>query len=163
MRWKGLVIGLGLVVAAGTACGQRADNVSPGAQPAPAPATSSSPSVSPPPVPGRHQTFPPADAKPVAATQADFAALPEGFPHEVWVSPDGKTLYARAEEGGCGRASAELREETPQRVVVALVEDQRQLTGRMCTMYIRYPVVSVPLVQPLGDCVVVLQSEKRPL
>jgi hypothetical protein len=41
------------------------------------------------------------------------------------------------------------------------VENQSQLKGQMCTMDIRYPLVSVPLAEPLGNRTVVLISEKR--
>lgn len=95
------------------------------------------------------------------AAQADFSALPPGYPHEVWASADGRTLFARGQEGGCDRVHAELREQTAQRVVVSLVKTQSPPRGQMCTMDIRYPVVSVPLDEPLGQRTVVLRSEDR--
>jgi hypothetical protein len=97
----------------------------------------------------------------VPAAQADFSALPAGYPHEVWTSADGRTLFARAEEGGCDRVHAEMREQTAQRVVVGLVKTQAPTRGQMCTMDIRYPVVSVQLDEPLGQRTVLLRSEDR--
>lgn len=158
MRWKGLLIGFILVLVAGVACGHPSDGVSPGNPPGP----SSPPAVRPTPGPPRpFPPSPPADSKAVPAPQADFSALPAGFPHEVWVSADGRRLYVRAEEGGCGRSGAEVREETAQHVVVSLVETRSQIRGQMCTMDIRYPVVSVSLSEPLGQRIVVLRSEER--
>ncbi|GLY69783.1 hypothetical protein Atai01_64020 [Amycolatopsis taiwanensis] len=119
------------------------------------------PSAAPPPGGPSSQT-PPTDRAPVLPSQVDFGALPSDFPHEVWVSRDGKTLYIRAEEGGCGQATAEVREQTAQRVAVALVENQPQAKGQMCPMIIRYPVVQAQLAEPLGTRQVVLTMEKRP-
>lgn len=95
------------------------------------------------------------------ATQADFSALPPGYPHEVWTSADGRMVFARGQEGGCDRVHAEVREQTAQRVIVSLVKTQAPTRGQMCTMDIRYPVVSAPLDEPLGQRVVLLRSEDR--
>jgi hypothetical protein len=97
----------------------------------------------------------------VPAAQTDFSALPAGYPHEVWVSADGRTLFARGQEGGCDRVHGEVREQTAQRVMVSLVKTQSPPRGQMCTMDIRYPVVSVPQDEPLGQRTVLLLSEDR--
>lgn len=180
IRWKFLVIGLGLTLAA--ACGSTSGNSAgpPAGAPTGEPPTSQTPPPSSPspgepptsqtPAPGGPPLSlppppslpPPGDRAPVLPSQVDFSALPDGFPHEVWVSPDEKTLYIQAEEGGCDKASAEVRDQTAQRVAVALVQMHSQTKGQMCTMIIRYPVVQVQLTEPLAARQVVLTSEKRP-
>jgi hypothetical protein len=44
---------------------------------------------------------------------------------------------------------------------VDLLEIKSNLQGQMCTMDIRYPLVSVPLAAPLGHREVVLFSRTR--
>jgi hypothetical protein len=177
MRWKATIAGAGLVLLAGTACGGPAKESNP--QPVGQPAASSAQppgeatgAVPPPPAAGTMPRGPgmpvvPAPAEPpaagrtpVAAAQLDAAALPPGYPREVSVGPDGKTLMVKAQEGGCGHALAEAQEQSDQRVVVNLVETIAQ-THQMCTMDIRYPTVSVQLAAPLGNRTVVLHSERR--
>ena len=157
-----MLAGLGIVLVTATACGERPQNVP--AAGGGAPATTSSeqaPTVpSMPNRPGSSQTAP-AGSTLVPPAQLDAAQLPEDYPREVFVTADGKALYLRAEEGGCGRAGAEVREETSSQVVVNLVETKSNLQGQMCTMDIRYPLVSVPLAEPLGQRKVVLHAEKR--
>jgi hypothetical protein len=109
------------------------------------------PPVAPPPAAGRAQVPP---------VQIDSATLPKGYPREVSVGSDGKTLMIKAEEGGCGHATAEAQEQSDKQVVVNLVETTAR-THQMCTMDIRYPVVSVSLNAPLGDRMLVLHSEQR--
>lgn len=156
-----MLAGLGIVLVTATACGERADNVSPGAGANP---PSTSVSVPPPPElslrPGSSQT-PPEGSTVVPAAQVDSSNLPEDFPREVYVTSDGKTLYFRAEEGGCGRASAEVQQETAEQIVVNLRETKSSLQGQMCTMDMRYPLVSVPLSDPLGERKVVLVKLKE--
>ncbi|MTD58978.1 hypothetical protein [Amycolatopsis pithecellobii] len=149
--------GIGIVLVTATACGQRADNVSPGAGPTPPPSVSVQP---PPSQPWSAQT-PPAGSMAVQAAQVDSSKLPKDYPREVFVSADGKVLYFRAEEGGCGRASADVQQETAQQIVINLRETQTNTQGRMCTMDIRYPLVSVPLHDPLGDRKILLVSLKQ--
>ncbi|WP_158882972.1 hypothetical protein [Amycolatopsis anabasis] len=174
MRWKTTLVGAGLVLIAGTACANpAADSPKPaaGQQPgnsAPAAPPSEEPQPAPPlprgpghPVdPGRPGPPPAEGQQPVPPGQLNTSALPEGYPHEASVSSDGKTLLIKAQEGGCGRASAEPKEQSGQQVVVNLVETTAQ-TSQMCTMDIRYPTVSVQLGEPLGDRTVVLHSEQR--
>lgn len=159
---KGLLAGLGMLLLAATACGQRPDTVTPGAPPPPAPPVSSAPPRSLPPesAPWGVQT-PPADSKLVPAAQVDSSSLPPDNPHEVYVSADGKTLFFRAEEGGCGRASADVQQETADQIVVNVRETKVNTQGRMCTMDMRYPLVSVPLSEPLGDRKILLLSLKE--
>jgi hypothetical protein len=170
MRWKSLVVGFGLVLVAVTACGGQGESGSGGPSSPSSPPTSVPPS-SPPPGPSTGPVSPtqsepppppPDDRMAVPAGQVDFSALPAGFPHEVWVSRDGKTLYVRGEEGGCSRLSAEVREQSAQRVAVNLVQTRSTPKGQMCAMIIRYPVVSVPLDEPLGQRQVVVSAENRP-
>lgn len=160
--------GLGLVLLAATACGEQGGGVQPGSGGAPssseaAPTAPTIPATELPPVMpgGPRQMQPPADTTPVPASRVDSAALPSDFPREVFVSADGRQLFIRAEEGGCGRAAAEVAEQNAQQVVVDLVESRSNLAGQMCTMDIRYPVVSATLSDPLGERTVVLKSVKR--
>ncbi|WP_051385425.1 hypothetical protein [Actinokineospora inagensis] len=78
----------------------------------------------------------------------------------VWTEGGGSDVGVVAQEGGCGKASAEVGDQGPARVVLTLVET-RPARPRMCTMDIRYPRLSVRLDQPLGDRRVVLRSEQR--
>ena len=159
--------GLGLVLLAATACGERPESVQPGSGGQP----TSEPSIVAPTVPatdlppvmpgGPRQMQPPADTTQVPATRVDSAALPSDFPREVFVSADGKQLFIRAEEGGCGRAAAEVTAQDARQVVVTLVENKSNLAGQMCTMDIRYPVVSATLSEPLNERTVVLRNAKR--
>lgn len=151
MRWKGLLVGSGLVLVAVMACG--------------GPSSGSSGFVAGDPSSGGNppSSVPSGDGTPVPASQVDFSALPDGFPHEVWVSGDGRVLNVRAEEGGCGRAIAQVPEQTARRVVVDLVETRSQPRGQMCAMITRYPVVTATLAEPLGQRQVVLSAqEQRP-
>lgn len=167
MRWKATICGLGLVLLAATACGERAGTVQPGgggpASSDAAPTAPAIPSTELPPVMpgGPRQMQPPAGTTQVPATRVDSAALPSDFPREVFVSADGRQLFIRAEEGGCARASAEVTGQDARQVVVTLVESRSNLAGQMCTMDMRYPVVSATLSDPLGDRTVVLKSAKR--
>jgi hypothetical protein len=157
-----MLAGFGIVLVTATACGQRPDSVSSGAGPTPSSSATSSGSPTPdlPVRPGSSQT-PPQGSTVVPAAQVDSSRLPDDYPREVFVTADGKALYFRAEEGGCGRASAEVQQETAQQIVVNLRETQSTLQGQMCTMDIRYPLVSVPLSEPLGQRKVLLVDLKQ--
>jgi hypothetical protein len=124
------------------ACGQQADQTTPGSGSGPATL-----SVAP-------------SAGAVPATQLDASALPEGFPQEVWVQGDGKTLAVRTQEGGCGKASVEVAEQTDGQVVLTIVETQ-PTDAPVCTMDIRYPIITVTLDRPVDDRTIVLRSEQR--
>jgi hypothetical protein len=108
------------------------------------------------PPPGKPRLTVPEGSVPVPAAQIDASALPMGYPHEVWTANGGTVLNIRAQEGGCGHAFGNAVEQTPQHVVVNLSETKAQ-TGQMCTMDIRYPVISVPLAAPLDSRTVVLK------
>jgi hypothetical protein len=95
---------------------------------------------------------------PVPQERIDGTALPEGFPKSVTVTD--RTLAVQAQEGGCGKASAEVKSQTSSAVEIALVETQPAVP-QACTMDIRYPTVSVNLDQPLGERTVVLLFEQR--
>ncbi|SFK02684.1 hypothetical protein SAMN05421835_112120 [Amycolatopsis sacchari] len=155
-----MLAGIGIVLITATACGERPASVPPAAGPTPPPSTSASPWPEVPTRPGGSQQ-PPQGSVPVPASQLDVSKLSEDYPRQVSVSADGKVLYIRAEEGGCGRATGEVQQETAEQVVVNLRETQSNMQGRMCTMDIRYPLVSVPLSEPLGQRKVVLVSLKQ--
>jgi hypothetical protein len=98
---------------------------------------------------------------PVPQAQIDATALPGGYPTEVSVTDAGRTVEVKAQEGGCGKASAEVTEQTAATVRITLVETQPAAPGTMCTMDIRYPVVTATLTAPLGTRTVVLTAERR--
>lgn len=157
-----MLAGIGIVLVTVTACGERPNSASPGGG-GTAPTTSSEPAPTVPSMPARpgsSQTAP-AGSTLVPPAQIDATRLPQDFPREVFVTADDRSLYLRAEEGGCNQASAEVKEQTPAQVVVNLVETRSNKQGQMCTMDIRYPLVSVALAAPLGQRKVVLTSEKR--
>lgn len=108
---------------------------------------------------GTGQTAVPGSAgsDPVPAGKLDAAALPKQFPREVYTANGGTILVVRAEEGGCQHALGEAVEQTPQHVVVNLSETKAE-TGKMCTMDLRHPVISVALAAPLGERTVVLKK-----
>ena len=157
MRWKGFLAVLGLDLVAVTACGEPPHN-DPSARSEPLTSTAPVPSM--PSRSGTAQAAPPGRTL-VPPAQVDATQLPAGYPREVYVTADGRVLYLRAEEGGCGRAGAEVGQQTSAQVVVDLVETKSNLAGQMCTMDIRYPLVSAPLAGPLGQRKVVLVAEKR--
>jgi hypothetical protein len=109
--------------------------------------------------PGGGETLPIAPANgPVPQERIDGSALPEGFPKDVAATD--RTLAVKAQEGGCGKASAEVKSQSPSAVELTLVETQPAVP-QACTMDIRYPTVSVTLDQPLGERKVVLRFEQR--
>ena len=118
------------------------------------PAPPTSPSANP---PGKPRLTVPEGSTPVPAAKIDATALPAGYPHEVWTSNGGTILDIRAQEGGCGHALGEATEQTADHVVVNLSETKAQ-TGQMCTMDIRFPVISVALAAPLDQRTVVLKT-----
>ncbi|MEQ0557536.1 hypothetical protein ABJI51_00540 [Amycolatopsis sp. NEAU-NG30] len=107
--------------------------------------------------PGKPRLTVPEGSTPVPANKIDASALPAGFPREVWTANGGTILNIRAQEGGCGHALGEAAEQSAGRVVVNLSETKAQ-TGQMCTMDIRYPVISVALAAPLDQRTVVLKT-----
>ncbi|WAL67606.1 hypothetical protein ORV05_07435 [Amycolatopsis cynarae] len=154
-----MLAGTGIVLLAATACGQRpAAHV--GAPPPTKAPVSSSPTVAMPTRPGSPQNPPPGSTA-VPGDRVDVTNLPADFPHEVYVSADGRLLYVRGQEGGCNHASAEVRSETAQQVTVDVVEAKSTVQNQMCTMEIRYPLLSVALAAPLGQRHVVLLAQKR--
>ena len=135
---------LSIVLVAGTACANSAQD---------SPSNSSATSAVSSPV-----TQPPGTSLPT--NQLDAATLPEGYPRQVVVAPDGKTLIITAQEGGCGKASAELKEQTPDRIKTVLIETT-PASAQVCTMDVRYPKVTVTLADALGQRIVELSNEKR--
>ncbi|HVK25961.1 MAG TPA: hypothetical protein VM677_31780 [Actinokineospora sp.] len=117
------------------------------------PPASSAPNVQP-------GVTPPAEGTPVPPAKVDAGELPEGFPRTVWTESTGATLGVVGQEGGCGKASAEVAEQSAGRVVLILIETTSS-TAQMCTMDIRFPVLRVDLDQPLGERTVVLKAEQR--
>ncbi|MEV7095490.1 hypothetical protein AB0M80_21860 [Amycolatopsis sp. NPDC051045] len=170
MRYSAKVVGIGAILLMATACaGQDMPTGRPAGGDSAAPtgsvSTSASPSPSEPVPPGSPTANPPGKPRltvpegstPVPAGKIDATALPAGFPREVWTANGGTILNIRAQEGGCGHALGEAAEQTGDHVVVDLSETKAQ-TGQMCTMDIRYPVISVALAAPLDQRTVVLKT-----
>lgn len=151
-RRIGILVGAALLAVA-TAC---ADPQSAPEQ-APVPPAQSAPAENPDNQSGR---VPPAGSDPVPAAQLEADALPDGYPVEAWTADGGTTLGLGAQEGGCGKASAEVTEQTADKVVVTIVETT-PAKAEMCTMDIRFVTVTAELDQPLADREVVLKSEQR--
>ncbi|MBN6041406.1 hypothetical protein [Amycolatopsis sp. 195334CR] len=166
------MVGVGVVLLAGTACASPQNGSQPAAAPPPPAASAPADQIAPgepqpaPPVskvPGGAEPADPAD--PEAGTtipeqKIDAAKLPEGFPKKVAMVADGKVLSIGAQEGGCGKASLEIKEQSAEKVVVNVVETEPG--GNVaCTMDIRYPTLTVELEQPLGERTVVLEHEQR--
>lgn len=100
----------------------------------------------------------PGAGTPVAKEQIDASALPKSYPREA--STEDRRLTITAQESGCGKASAELRNQTDTRVVVLLVHTVPK-GDVMCTMDIRFPRLTVELDEPLGERTLVLEGEER--
>lgn len=153
MRHIGTVVGTGVLLLVISACGS-AQHEGTGAGGGPTLPTATSPSEVPPNIaPGEV----PPDGKPV--TKLDTSALSPDYPHTVWTQGDGRTVGVIAQEGGCGKASASVLEQTASAVKIELVETT-PLTKQMCTMDIRFPPLTVQLSEPLGERTVVLTSRQ---
>jgi hypothetical protein len=152
MRHLGTVVGAGVLLLLVSACADPQETRQPSEN---TPTTTSS--TTPDRQPAR---TPPSGGTPVEARQIDKSALPEGFPTLVWTQEDGRTVGVVAQEGGCGRASVEVPEQTDEQVVVLMVETV-PATPQNCTMDLRYPKLTAELDEPLGDRQVVLRSEQR--
>lgn len=145
------VFGASVLLALSAACGAQ---TAPGSAPPP---QSELPSESPstePSLPDRA----PGGAKLV--TKLDAAKLPEGYPRKVWTEGDGSRVGLTAQEGGCGKASVEIAEQSETKVVLNLIETT-PATDMMCTMDMRYPVFTVTLNAPVGERPVVLDYQQR--
>jgi hypothetical protein len=162
MRCLTKFVGAGAVLFAVTACaGQATQAADTGAKPE----LSTSAGVAPPsdvatPTPGRPKQVVPEGTTEVPAKQIDSSALPADYPRDVTTGNGGTVLSIRAQEGGCGRVSAAVAEQTARRVVVNLKETKAQ-TNQMCTMDIRTPVISATLDAPLAARTLVLTVEPR--
>ena len=154
MRHIGTVVGTGVLLLVISACGS-AQNAGTGAGGGPTLPTATSPSEVPPGVaPGE---IPP-DGKPV--TKLDTNALSSEYPRTVWTQGDGKTVGVIAQEGGCGKASASVLEQSASVVKIELVETL-PLDKQACTMDIRFPPLTVQLTEPLGERTVALTSRQE--
>lgn len=154
MKRLGTFVGAGVLLLLASACANPQESQTGADRP---PATSESTSATPDRQPAR---TPPSGGTAVAEPQLDVAALPEGYPVLVWTEDDGKTVGVVAQEGGCGKASVEVPEQTEKQVVVLMVETV-PATEQMCTMDLRYPKLTAELDAPLGDRTVVLKTEQR--
>ncbi|HWM05168.1 MAG TPA: hypothetical protein VNP92_22745 [Actinophytocola sp.] len=103
---------------------------------------------------------PPNGGEKVSAGQIDAKALPQGYPVMVWTEEDGATIGVVAQEGGCGKASVEVAEESASQVLLTMVETVPS-DAQPCTMDLRYPKITTELDEPLADRKVVLKNEQR--
>jgi hypothetical protein len=101
---------------------------------------------------------PPDGVRPVPSDQIDSSALPAEYPRLAWTEDEGGMVVGLyGQEGGCTHAHADLREQTPRLVRVAVVEVTT--SSGPCTMDLRYPSLAVQLDAPLGDRTVVLERQ----
>lgn len=155
MRHIGTVVGTGVLLLVISACGS-AQHAGTGAGGGPTLPTATTPPSEVPPgiAPGE---IPP-DGKPVS--KLDTNALPSDYPRTVWTQGDGRAVTVIGQEGGCGKASAAVLEQSPAVVKIELVETL-PLDKQMCTMDIRFPPLRVQLNEPLGERTVALTSRQE--
>lgn len=154
-----IALAAGALIVLGAGCGNVTDQGSGnggGADTGKQPVTVSPPPTTPDRQPAR---TPPEGGVAVPKARID-ADLPKRYPVMVWTVDDGRTVGVVAQEGGCGKASAELTEQSANRISITLVETVPAET-KMCTMDLRYPKIAVPLDAPLGDRTVALSHEQR--
>jgi hypothetical protein len=157
MTRLGTVVGAGVLVLLASACANTQESQEASTRPPESTSSSTTESTTPDRQPAR---TPPAGGTPVEAPRIDTAALPEGYPVLVWTEDDGATVGVVAQEGGCGKASVEVPEQTDTQVVVLMVETVPS-EPVACTMDLRYPKLTTELDQPLGERTVVLKAEQR--
>lgn len=153
MKRLGTVVGAGLLLILASACANPQENQEANTDRPPVTSESTTPDRQP-------ARTPPAGGTPVLAEQLDTSTLAEGYPVMVWTEDGGATVGVVAQEGGCGKASVEVAEQTDAQVVVVMVETV-PATEQMCTMDLRYPKLTAELDAPLDDRKVVLKSEQR--
>ncbi|CCH29094.1 hypothetical protein ABZ816_36080 [Actinosynnema sp. NPDC047251] len=158
MRSLGTAIGAGalLLVLVGCASNQPALDAGNGGGPTLTTSPSNPPSSSEDP---EFQSPVPPGGKEVPKAKLDASAVPEGTPQTVWTEGDGSTLGLIGQEGGCGKASVEIAEQTAQAVKVVLVETTPK-DAEVCTMDIRHPPLTAKLEAPLGERSVVLSTRQ---
>lgn len=156
MKRLGTVVGAGVLLLLASACANPQDSQEPGTATSTT-AVSTAESTTPDRQPAR---TPPNGGTKVPAAQIDDSALPEGYPQLVWTEEDGMSIGVVAQEGGCGKASVEIPEQTDEQVVVLMVETV-PAKPQACTMDLRYPKITSELDAPLGDRTVVLKTEQR--
>ncbi len=100
---------------------------------------------------------PPPRGRALPPAQVDSSALPPSYPRLVWTQDDGRPVGLYGQEGGCTHVHADLREQTPRLVRVALVKIAAKSSP--CTMDLRFPALAVQLDAPLGDRTVVLERQ----
>ncbi|GLW91477.1 hypothetical protein Aglo03_22930 [Actinokineospora globicatena] len=166
MKRLGTIIGAGVLLTVMTACaGQETASQPPDPTSAPTTSQPADPPGAVPPTetsePDRQPAVtPPTGGTEVPAAQIDATGVAQDYPTMVWTEDGGTDVGVVAQEGGCGKASAEVTEQAAAQVVITLVETQPPKPAQ-CTMDIRFPKLSVHLDSPLGDRKVVLKSEQR--
>lgn len=100
---------------------------------------------------------PPSGGSAVAEANVDLSALTPEHPKLVWTEDDGKAVGAYGLGGGCTEVTAEILEETDDKVVLKLVEEVT--SDEPCTMEIRYVPATAELDEQLGDRTVVVERE----
>jgi hypothetical protein len=153
MKRLGTVVGAGVLLLLVSACANPQENQEAANDKPVATSESTTPDRQP-------ARTPPDGGTPVEETQIDDAALPQGYPKLVWTQEDGNTVGVVAQEGGCGKASVEVPEQSATQVVILMVETVPS-TPQNCTMDLRYPKLTAELAAPLGDRQVVLKTEQR--
>lgn len=156
MKRLGTVVGAGVLLLLASACANPQENQDASTD---RPTATSAPTSSTEPDRQPART-PPNGGTPVGQQQVDTSSLPQGYPVLVWTEGDGNTVGVVAQEGGCGKASVEVPQQTDTQVVVTMIETV-PATPQNCTMDLRYPKLTSDLDAPLGNRTVVLKAEQR--
>jgi hypothetical protein len=156
MKRLGTVVGAGVLLLLMSACADPQENQDNAGDTRPT-ETSAPADTEPDRQPAR---TPPNGGEEVSAGQIDAKALPKGYPVMVWTEEDGATIGVVAQEGGCGKASVEVAEESASQVLLTMVETVPS-EAQPCTMDLRYPKITTELDEPLADRKVVLKNEQR--
>lgn len=156
MKRLGTVVGAGVLLLLASACANPQENQDNAADTRPT-ETSAPADTEPDKQPAR---TPPSGGETVSAGQIDAKALPKGYPVMVWTEDDGTTVGVVAQEGGCGKASVEVPDQSDGQVVITMIETVPS-DPQPCTMDLRFPKITTELDEPLTDRKVVLKNEQR--
>jgi hypothetical protein len=110
-----------------------------------------------PPSPSQPVTPAPVEQRTVVPdSEVDASKLPEGYPRTVWTQDSGTVLVVSVAHGGCGDDQAEVADQSPRQVTIAVVHLQHR--SGMCPQFFQYVPQAVRLATPLDQRKVVLEE-----